>query len=81
MEAIFDAEHFFDGYKDNPEYALAVLCESPRSRSRLDRLVRYERRHSAHPKFTKSYHAFALNSMHRSVSIRITTASLLSLIR
>lgn len=25
MEAIFDAEHFFDGYKNNPEYALAVL--------------------------------------------------------
>lgn len=24
-EVIFDAEHFFDGYKDNPEYALAVL--------------------------------------------------------
>lgn len=24
-EAILDAEHFFDGYHDNPEYALAVL--------------------------------------------------------
>ena len=24
-EAIFDAEHFFDGYKNNPEYALAAL--------------------------------------------------------
>ncbi|MCF7790559.1 MAG: citramalate synthase [Victivallales bacterium] len=24
-EVIFDAEHFFDGYKDNPEYALQVL--------------------------------------------------------
>lgn len=23
-EALFDAEHFFDGYKDNPEYALAA---------------------------------------------------------
>ncbi|MEX0328739.1 MAG: citramalate synthase [Ruegeria sp.] len=23
-EALFDAEHFFDGYKDNPEYALRV---------------------------------------------------------
>ncbi len=23
-EALFDAEHFFDGYKDNPEYAVAV---------------------------------------------------------
>ncbi|MBW5445097.1 citramalate synthase [Cohnella sp. CFH 77786] len=25
MEALFDAEHFFDGYKANPEYALAAL--------------------------------------------------------
>lgn len=25
IEVIFDAEHFFDGYKNNPEYALAVL--------------------------------------------------------
>ncbi|SDR97340.1 (R)-citramalate synthase [Paenibacillaceae bacterium GAS479] len=25
LEAIFDAEHFFDGFKNNPEYAVAVL--------------------------------------------------------
>ncbi|GLX69242.1 citramalate synthase [Paenibacillus glycanilyticus] len=25
MEALFDAEHFFDGYKNNPEYAVQVL--------------------------------------------------------
>jgi 2-isopropylmalate synthase len=25
LEVIFDAEHFFDGYKNNPEYALSVL--------------------------------------------------------
>lgn len=25
MEAMYDAEHFFDGYKHNPEYALAAL--------------------------------------------------------
>lgn len=25
LEVIFDSEHFFDGYKNNPEYALAVL--------------------------------------------------------
>ncbi|MCV6824247.1 MULTISPECIES: citramalate synthase [Halocynthiibacter] len=24
-EALFDAEHFFDGYKDNPDYALAAI--------------------------------------------------------
>ncbi len=26
LEAIFDAEHFFDGYKANPEYAMKVLA-------------------------------------------------------
>jgi 2-isopropylmalate synthase len=25
LEVIYDAEHFFDGYKDDPEYALATL--------------------------------------------------------
>ena len=25
MEAMYDAEHFFDGYKNNPEYAIAAL--------------------------------------------------------
>lgn len=25
IETLFDAEHFFDGYKNNPEYALTVL--------------------------------------------------------
>jgi 2-isopropylmalate synthase len=28
MEALFDAEHFFDGYKANPEYALAALSKA-----------------------------------------------------
>lgn len=28
LEVIFDAEHFFDGYKNNPEYALAVLSKA-----------------------------------------------------
>jgi 2-isopropylmalate synthase len=25
LETLFDAEHFYDGYKDNPEYAIKVL--------------------------------------------------------
>lgn len=29
-EVIFDAEHFFDGYKSNPDYALAVLFAAVR---------------------------------------------------
>lgn len=28
LEVCFDAEHFFDGYKNNPDYALAVLREA-----------------------------------------------------
>ncbi|SEA17883.1 2-isopropylmalate synthase [Paenibacillus sp. ov031] len=28
MEVIFDAEHFFDGFKNNPEYAQAVLTKA-----------------------------------------------------
>jgi 2-isopropylmalate synthase len=28
MEALFDAEHFFDGYKANPQYALASLAKA-----------------------------------------------------
>ena len=30
-EVIFDAEHFFDGYKANPDYALQVLKEAARA--------------------------------------------------
>jgi 2-isopropylmalate synthase len=30
LEVIFDAEHFFDGYKANPEYALAALDAASR---------------------------------------------------
>jgi len=26
LETIFDAEHFYDGYRDNPEYAMKVLA-------------------------------------------------------
>ncbi|AOZ93988.1 citramalate synthase [Paenibacillus crassostreae] len=28
LEVIFDAEHFFDGYKNNPEYALSVITKA-----------------------------------------------------
>lgn len=43
LEVIFDAEHFFDGYKNNPEYAAACSVQSPGSRSRLACNVRYQR--------------------------------------
>lgn len=34
-EVIFDAEHFFDGYKANPEYALKTLCTAAEAGARL----------------------------------------------
>ena len=37
-EVLFDAEHFFDGYKRNPEFALRVL-EGAATKRRVDRLV------------------------------------------
>ncbi len=36
-EVIYDAEHFFDGYKDNPEYALSTLRAAEKAGA--DRLV------------------------------------------
>ena len=34
METIFDAEHFFDGYRANPDYALAALRAAERGGAR-----------------------------------------------
>ena len=31
LEVIYDAEHFFDGYHDNPDYALQTLMTAARS--------------------------------------------------
>ncbi len=30
-EVIYDAEHFFDGFKDNPEYAISTLLEAEKA--------------------------------------------------
>ncbi|GIT77358.1 MAG: hypothetical protein Ct9H300mP31_18890 [Acidimicrobiaceae bacterium] len=45
----FDAEHFFDGYRDNPEFSMQGPTGGCRGRRRLPRAVRYERRLSARP--------------------------------
>ncbi|MCS7246605.1 MAG: citramalate synthase, partial [Thermomicrobium sp.] len=34
VEVIFDAEHFFDGYKDNPQYAIQVLKTAEEAHAR-----------------------------------------------
>ena len=38
-EIIYDAEHFFDGYKANPEYAFGNCANRSGQRRRLCRLV------------------------------------------
>ncbi len=43
----YDAEHFFDGYKANRDYALATRARGLRGRRRVRRPVRHERRHAA----------------------------------
>ena len=42
---IFDAEHFFDGWKDNPEYAMKVLAGGQGRRRGMAGAMRHERRH------------------------------------
>ncbi len=46
-EVIYDAEHFFDGYKANPEYALLTVQVAARGRGRLRGAVRHQRRLAA----------------------------------
>ena len=47
MEVLFDAEHFFDGYKRNPEFALRTL-EGGRDEGRVaPRALRHQRRRAA----------------------------------
>ncbi len=44
-----DCEHFFDGYRSNPAYALEVRAHRRRGRRRGGRAVRHQRRHAAVP--------------------------------
>ena len=46
-EVIFDAEHFFDGFRANPDYALDCLKAAAGRRRGLDRAVRHQRRAAA----------------------------------
>ena len=34
LEVVFDAEHFFDGFQVNPDYALACVCAAARAGGR-----------------------------------------------
>ena len=46
-EAMIDCEHFFDGYKGNRAYALAVATHRLQGRRALGGAVRHQRRHAA----------------------------------
>ena len=46
-EVMFDAEHFFDGYKANPGLCAGLPQGGPRRRRPLGRAVRHQRRHAA----------------------------------
>ena len=46
-EVIYDAEHFFDGYKADPEYALSTLQAAQAGGAEVIRLVRHQWRHDA----------------------------------
>ena len=45
-EVVYDAEHFFDGYKADRDYALATLRAARQAGARHARPVRHERRHA-----------------------------------
>ena len=45
-EAVYDAEHFFDGYKADRDYALVDPAGGPPGRRADARPVRHERRHA-----------------------------------
>ena len=46
-EVIYDAEHFFDGFKRNPDYALRTIQAAADAGRGLDRPVRHQRRRLA----------------------------------
>ena len=46
-EVIYDAEHFFDGYNANPEYAIADIAGRRQAGATLARVVRHQWRHVA----------------------------------
>ena len=45
-EPLFDAEHFFDGYKANPDYALACIRAAHEAGAQLAGAVRHQWRHA-----------------------------------
>ena len=67
---VYDAEHFFDAYRDDPEYALLLPADRRRCRRRDRRAVRHQRRLAAGP---DRGGACAPSTLRVSASTRTTT--------
>ena len=53
-DVFFDAEHFFDGYRRNPEFSLRVLEGAARGGRDPARALRHQRRHAARTRSSAS---------------------------
>ena len=74
-EVYFDAEHFFDGYKRNAEYSLAVLRAAHEAGALIIQSVRHQWRHPAGRRCSRSFRICAWPCRKcGSASIRTTTA-------
>ena len=74
-EVVLDAEHFFDGYRANREYALDALRAAAERGRRLARPLRHERRLAPRQIAEAVGAPSAPSSSRRSASTRTTTAS------
>ena len=61
-EAMVDCEHFFDGYKANPKYALALRSRRDRGRRALGGALRHQRRNASRRDRAHRRRGRALNS-------------------
>ena len=71
-EVVYDAEHFFDGYTANPDFALRTLEAAQESRRRRALPVRHQRRHADRHASPRSSPTCASTSTASSASTRTT---------
>jgi 2-isopropylmalate synthase len=66
-EVIFDAEHFFDGYRENPDYARQVVTEAEKAGAR--NIVLCDTNGGSLPSYIKETVATARQTLHRPLGI------------
>ena len=74
-EVIFDAEHFFDGFRSDPEYSLACLRAATQAGADVRRALRHPRRQPAARDRGRRRSRESRGSRSRSESTATTTAS------